>query len=81
MDDGSDQAAPDVQARIRDSFGRQGLMRLLGARMDHIAPGRVHIVLPSRPEVTQQHGDRLEFVQRAVEPHRCFSSGNSAAAG
>ncbi|WP_256252336.1 PaaI family thioesterase [Streptomyces sp. yr375] len=28
----------------------------LGARIAHIAPGRVHIVLPSRPEVTQQHG-------------------------
>ena len=56
MDDRSDQAASNVQARIVDSFGRQGLMRLLGARMDHIAPGRVHIVLPSRPEVTQQHG-------------------------
>jgi uncharacterized protein (TIGR00369 family) len=31
-------------------------MRHLGARIAHIAPGRVHIVLPSRPEVTQQHG-------------------------
>jgi uncharacterized protein (TIGR00369 family) len=50
------QATPEVQARIRDSFERQGLMRHLGARMDHIAPGRVQIVLPSRPEVTQQHG-------------------------
>lgn len=28
----------------------------LGARITHIAPGRVHITLPSRPEVTQQHG-------------------------
>ncbi|MFI1484095.1 PaaI family thioesterase [Streptomyces sp. NPDC020747] len=28
----------------------------LGARIDHIAPGRVHIVLPGRPEMTQQHG-------------------------
>jgi uncharacterized protein (TIGR00369 family) len=53
---GWERAAPEVQARIRDSFERQGLMRLLGARMDHIGPGRVHIVLPSRPEVTQQHG-------------------------
>ncbi|MFE6551088.1 hypothetical protein ACFVHS_22195 [Streptomyces sp. NPDC057746] len=31
-------------------------MSHLGARIAHIAPGRVHIVLPSRPEVTQQHG-------------------------
>jgi len=51
-----EQASPEVQARIRASFDRQGLMRHLGARLTHIAPGRVHIVLPNRPEVTQQHG-------------------------
>src|SRR5690348_15950617 len=51
-----EQASPEVQARIRTSFERQGLMGLLGARITRIAPGRVHIVLPSRPEVTQQHG-------------------------
>ena len=50
------QASPEVQARIRASFDRQGLMRHLDARLTHIAPGRVHIVLPRRPEVTQQHG-------------------------
>jgi uncharacterized protein (TIGR00369 family) len=50
------EAAPEVQARITSSFERQGLMRHLGARLGLIAPGRVHIVLPSRPEVTQQHG-------------------------
>ena len=49
-------ATPQVQARVRDSFERQGLMHHLGARLSAIAPGRVHIVLPSRPEVTQQHG-------------------------
>jgi uncharacterized protein (TIGR00369 family) len=52
----TEQASPEVQARIRASFDRQGLMGHLGARLDHIAPGRVHIVLPARPEVTQQHG-------------------------
>ena len=31
-------------------------MRHLGARLDRIAAGCVHIVLPSRPELTQQHG-------------------------
>jgi uncharacterized protein (TIGR00369 family) len=50
------QASPEVQARIRESFGKQGLMAHLGARVEHVAPGCVHIVLPSRPEVTQQHG-------------------------
>ncbi|MFJ9924126.1 PaaI family thioesterase [Streptomyces rubiginosohelvolus] len=51
-----EQASPAVQKRIRDSFDRQGLMAHLGARITHIGPGRVHIVLPARPEVTQQHG-------------------------
>ncbi|MER5183854.1 PaaI family thioesterase [Streptomyces sp. NPDC002896] len=51
-----EQASPDVQARIQASFDRQGLMSHLGARITRIASGRVHIVLPSRPEVTQQHG-------------------------
>ena len=49
-------AAPQIQARIRASFERQGLMRHLGARLGDIEPGRVQIVLPSRPEVTQQDG-------------------------
>ncbi|MFE2638563.1 PaaI family thioesterase [Streptomyces scopuliridis] len=51
-----EQASPEVRKRIRTSFDRQGLMSHLGARVSHIAPGRVHIVLPRRPEVTQQHG-------------------------
>ena len=51
-----EQASPEVCERIRDSFDRQGLMGHLGARISHVGPGRVHIVLPGRPEVTQQHG-------------------------
>ncbi|WXK78415.1 PaaI family thioesterase [Streptomyces sirii] len=51
-----EQASPEVQKRIQESFDRQGLMAHLGARISHMAPGRVHIVLPARPEVTQQHG-------------------------
>ncbi|MFJ9203058.1 PaaI family thioesterase [Streptomyces flaveolus] len=51
-----EQASPAVQKRVRDSFDRQGLMSHLDARLAHISPGSVHIVLPARPEVTQQHG-------------------------
>lgn len=51
-----EQASPETEARIRGSYERQGLISHLGARIAHIAPGRVHPVLPSRPEVTQQHG-------------------------
>ena len=51
-----EQASPEVRARIEASFQRQGLMGHLGARIAHVGPGRVHIVLPERPEVTQQNG-------------------------
>jgi uncharacterized protein (TIGR00369 family) len=51
-----EQASPEVRARIQASFDRQGFMRHLGARLEHVAPGRVRIVLPGRPELTQQHG-------------------------
>ncbi|MER6503906.1 PaaI family thioesterase [Streptomyces sp. NPDC001455] len=51
-----EQASPAVQKRVQDSFDLQGLMSHLGARINHIGPGRVHIVLPARPAVTQQHG-------------------------
>ncbi|WP_328980072.1 PaaI family thioesterase [Streptomyces canus] len=50
------QASPEVQKRIQASFDRQGLMTHLGARITHIGPGRVHIMLPARAEVSQQHG-------------------------
>jgi len=49
------QAGPAVRERIQQSFARQGLMSLLGTRLTHIGPGRVHITLPSRPEGSQ-HG-------------------------
>ncbi|MCN9243701.1 PaaI family thioesterase [Streptomyces sp. NPDC052051] len=51
-----DQVSPEVLDRVQSSFDRQGLMRHLGARITHIAPGRVHITLPRAKEVSQQHG-------------------------
>jgi uncharacterized protein (TIGR00369 family) len=52
----AEQASPEIQARVKASFDRQGLMRHLGARITDIAPGRVRILLPKRPELTQQEG-------------------------
>jgi uncharacterized protein (TIGR00369 family) len=51
-----EKASPEVVDRVQASFDRQGLMRLLGAQLAHVAPGRVHIVLPCHAEVSQQHG-------------------------
>ena len=47
---------PDFEARVRDSFGRQTIMDLIGARMSRVAPGEVEIELPYREDLTQQHG-------------------------
>ena len=47
---------PDYQTRVRASFARQGAMRLIGARLLALAPGRCSIELPYRDDLTQQHG-------------------------
>lgn len=47
---------PDFAARVRDSFARQGAMALIGARIEHLAPGACDLAIDRRPEVLQQHG-------------------------
>ncbi|BCJ39129.1 thioesterase [Actinocatenispora thailandica] len=51
-----ERVGPGVAERVRASFDSQGLMRHLGAELAEVAPGRVLIQLPNRPEVSQQHG-------------------------
>jgi uncharacterized protein (TIGR00369 family) len=50
------EAEPGFEQRVRDSFGRQAVMRTLGAVLESVSPGRVAIGLHHRPELTQQHG-------------------------
>ena len=45
----------NFEARVRESFARQGLMRHLGAEFVELAAGRVAIRVPFRAELTQQH--------------------------
>jgi uncharacterized protein (TIGR00369 family) len=47
---------PRYATRVRESFARQGAMRLIGAELIDIAPGYCAIGLVPRPEVAQQHG-------------------------
>ena len=47
---------PAYEARVRDSFARQGFMAFVGATIDTLAPGRCVLTLPYRAELTQQHG-------------------------
>src|SRR3712207_6473496 len=43
-------------ARCTESFGRQAFLHFLGASVESMAPGRVALRLPFRPELVQQHG-------------------------
>jgi uncharacterized protein (TIGR00369 family) len=47
---------PDYEAQVRASFGRQGAMQLIGARLFALRPGYCAIELPYREDLTQQHG-------------------------
>jgi uncharacterized protein (TIGR00369 family) len=49
-------ANPDFEARTRESFAKQGIMRLIGAELERVEPGLVQIALPFKPELSQQHG-------------------------
>jgi uncharacterized protein (TIGR00369 family) len=47
---------PDWEAKVRASFARQSFMRLIGAELSALAPGRITIVLPFRADLCQQRG-------------------------
>jgi uncharacterized protein (TIGR00369 family) len=47
---------PAFAEAVRASFARQGMMRLIGAEIAALAPGRCTIAAPVRPETSQQHG-------------------------
>lgn len=47
---------PTIDSRIRDSFARQTVMKLIGATVTHVSRGEVWIELPYRADMSQQHG-------------------------
>ena len=47
---------PHFEARVRESFAAQNVMRLIGARLSRVEPGLVEIDLDSRGDLTQQNG-------------------------
>ncbi|MDZ7653563.1 MAG: PaaI family thioesterase [Burkholderiaceae bacterium] len=66
---------PDFAARVRDSFARQAAMRLVGAALTDVTPGRVTIALPVRDDLTQQH----KFVHGGIVGMIADSAGGYAA--
>jgi uncharacterized protein (TIGR00369 family) len=66
---------PDFEARVRDSFARQGAMALIGAKLARVAPGAVDIAVDFRPELSQQHG----FFHGGITATAADSAGGYAA--
>ena len=44
------------ETRVRESFARQQVMELIGARMVRVEPGLCEIEIPLRDDLTQQDG-------------------------
>jgi uncharacterized protein (TIGR00369 family) len=52
----ADDAGSGGNERVRQSFGKQRIMQTIGATLDHVDAGEVHIGLAVRDDLTQQHG-------------------------
>jgi uncharacterized protein (TIGR00369 family) len=70
-------ADPDFAARVRESFGRQKAMGLIGASLTAVEPGYVEIALPFRDDLTQQkgfvHGGILGMIADTACGYSAFS--------
>ena len=61
----------EIDPRCKDSFDRQGLMRLLGAELTEAAHGKAVIEVPYREDLTQQHGYFHGGVVTAIADTAC----------
>jgi uncharacterized protein (TIGR00369 family) len=70
-------ADPGFAARVRDSFGRQKAMGLIGASLTVVEPGYVEVALPWREDLTQQkgyiHGGILGMIADTACGYAAFS--------
>ena len=70
-------ADPQFAARVRESFGRQKAMQLIGASLTAVEPGYVEIALPFRDDLTQQkgyiHGGILGMIADSACGYAAFS--------
>ncbi len=71
----ADVSSVDPAGRVRQSFGQQSIMALLGAALDVVEPGRVDIVLPYRADLCQQNG----FLHAGISTTIADSAGGYAA--
>lgn len=68
-------AQDDYAAYVKDSFARQRVMRLFGAKLISVDPGKVDIELVANPELSQQNG----FLHAGVTTTIADSAGGYAA--
>ncbi|HTK36886.1 MAG TPA: PaaI family thioesterase [Pyrinomonadaceae bacterium] len=47
---------PDFKLRVQESFAKQRVMQLIGARLALVEPGVIEIELPYHEDLTQQDG-------------------------
>jgi uncharacterized protein (TIGR00369 family) len=70
-------ADPNFVSRVRESFGRQKAMALIGARLARVEPGEVEIALAYRDDLTQQkgfiHGGILGMIADTACGYAAFS--------
>lgn len=68
---------PHFATRVRESFGRQRAMALIGATLTVVEPGRIEIELPYREDLTQQkgfvHGGILGMIADTACGYAAFS--------
>ena len=67
----TDLFGPGREARVRDSFARQNVMTLIGARLEAVGPGTCEIILPFRADLTQQNGYLHAGIVTAVLDSAC----------
>jgi uncharacterized protein (TIGR00369 family) len=65
----------DVDALVRESFGRQTIMATLGATLESVTPGRVTIALPYARHICQQHGFLHAGVVTTIVDSACGYAG------
>jgi len=66
-----DPVDPGFADRVRESFGRQTFMKTIGAFLTKVSPGEVHVELPFRNDLTQQHGFLHAAVMTAIVDSAC----------
>jgi uncharacterized protein (TIGR00369 family) len=70
-------ADPHFARRVRESFGRQKAMALIGASLGAVEPGYVEVALPWRADLTQQkgyiHGGILGMIADTACGYAAFS--------